>query len=278
MGVVFESNRCRIIRFNRIMKFALIDGDRREAAPGLTGACPIDSHPIVARCGDLRTWHWAHKGSPSCDPWWENETEWHRNWKERFPREWQEVIHQTEQGEKHIADVKTDREWIIEFQHSHIQPEERRSRDVFYKKLIWVVDGTRRKRDEKQFSNSWAQGTPIGGNPNIRRTHPGECRLLKEWSTSPSPIFLDFGEQAPLYWILSKGPDKPTYLMIFPREQFIKIHRGELPQDARAFDDLVKDIDTLITRYESQLLQTQQTSPQGFQRYLAQRNSRRRRF
>src|SRR6266705_700580 len=139
----------------RIMKFALINGERREAEPGLTGACPIHGHPMVARCGDLRTWHWAHKGSLSCDPWWENETEWHRNWKGRFPRDWQEVICQAEQGEKHIADVKTDREWVIEFQHSHIKPEERRLRDLFYKRLIWVVDGTRRKRDAMQFLKSW---------------------------------------------------------------------------------------------------------------------------
>ena len=53
-------------------------------------------------------WHWAHRGSRFCDPWWENETEWHRSWKGQFPVNWQEVVHQAETGEKHIADVKTE--------------------------------------------------------------------------------------------------------------------------------------------------------------------------
>jgi hypothetical protein len=33
------------------MKFALVDGHRREAAPGLSGTCPIDGRPMIAKCG-----------------------------------------------------------------------------------------------------------------------------------------------------------------------------------------------------------------------------------
>ena len=51
------------------------------------------------------------KGRRFCDPWWENETEWHRAWKDQFPADWQEIVHHAEDGEKHIADVKTDR-WL----------------------------------------------------------------------------------------------------------------------------------------------------------------------
>ena len=112
------------------MKFALVNDQRHEAAPGLSGRCMSCDQAMVAKCGNVKVWHWAHKGRRTCDLWWENETEWHRTWKGRFPENWQEVVHKDDAGEKHIADVKTDQGWVIEFQHSHIKPEERHSRDT----------------------------------------------------------------------------------------------------------------------------------------------------
>src|SRR5687767_9065923 len=134
------------------MKFALVDERRLEAHPELSGKCPSCDAQMVPKCGEVKIWHWAHHGRRTCDHWWENETEWHRTWKGYFPVDWQEVIHQSESGEKHIADVKTDQGWAIEFQHSYLKPDERRSRDGFYQKLCWVVDGTRRLRDRMLFS------------------------------------------------------------------------------------------------------------------------------
>src|SRR6266852_5857817 len=142
------------------MKFALVNGQRQEAQPNLLGKCPTCDHPMVAKCGEVKIWHWAHQGRHFCDPWWENETEWHRGWKGQFPVDWQEIVHYAEDRERHIADVKTDRGWILEFQHSYITPEERRSREAFYPKLVWVVDGTRRKRDRNQFVKAFEEGTP----------------------------------------------------------------------------------------------------------------------
>src|SRR5579872_4564917 len=103
-------------------KFALVEGQRQEAQPGLTGKCQFCEKPMVAKCGKTRIKHWAHIGKRTCDLWWENETEWHRAWKGHFPAEWQEIVHQAQNGEKHIADVKTDLGWVLEFQHSYIKP------------------------------------------------------------------------------------------------------------------------------------------------------------
>lgn len=137
------------------MKFGFVDGQKVEATKGAKGLCPCCNSELIAKCGDIKGHHWAHKGKRHCDPWWENETDWHRFWKNEFPIEWQEIVHIDEKtGEKHIADVKTETDWIIEFQHSRIEPEERKSRNAFYKKLVWVVDGTRRKTDIKQFGKS----------------------------------------------------------------------------------------------------------------------------
>lgn len=235
------------------MKFALVNGQRQEAQPDLSGQCPVCGQPMVAKCGEVRMWHWAHRGRRFCDPWWENETEWHRAWKGQFPVNWQEVVHQAENGEKHIADVKTDHGWVIEFQHSYIKPAERQSRDAFYPKIAWVVDGTRRKRDRAQFLNAWKEGSSVGANSPVRRVFSDECTLLREWAGSHAPVFFDFGEEQVLWWLLSKSSDWSVYIAPFPRSAFIEIHRGTATQEVRAFDEFVQDIDKLVADYESNL-------------------------
>ena len=181
------------------MKFALIDGQRQEAKPNLSGKCPACGQAMIAKCGTVRVNHWAHKTTVLCDQWGEHETEWHRNWKDQFPTHWQEFVYRADNGETHIADVRTDHGWVIEFQHSYIKPEERLSRDVFYKKLVWVVDGTRRKTDAHRFRKALVASSPVGGSPSIRRVSTDEGGLLREWSVSPAPIFFDFGS-GPTLW------------------------------------------------------------------------------
>ena len=43
---------------------------------------------------------------------------------------------------KHIADIKTDSGLVIELQHSSMSLEEMQSRENFYKKMIWIIDGS----------------------------------------------------------------------------------------------------------------------------------------
>ena len=123
------------------MKYALSNEGRIEATPKANGICQCCESDLIAKCGTQKIWHWAHKGKRNCDHWWENETQWHRDWKDYFPKEWQEVVHLSEDGEKHIADVKTPNGLVIEFQHSAISAEEKLSRETFYKNMIWVVMG-----------------------------------------------------------------------------------------------------------------------------------------
>jgi hypothetical protein len=234
------------------MKFALVNGERQEAQPNLLGECPGCGRPMVARCGEVRVPHWAHKGHRLCDPWRENETEWHRAWKDQFPADWQEIVHDAEDGERHIADVKTDRGWVIEFRHSYLKPEERRARDAFYRKLIWVVDGTRRKRDRAQLLNAWQEGVPIGANSLVRRGFSDDCALLREWAGSNAPIFFDLGELQVLWWLFARSTDGSTYIAPYSRARFIESHRGGAMEIAREFDEFVNDIPKLVADYESQ--------------------------
>jgi competence protein CoiA len=262
------------------MKFALVKGQRQEAQPNFLGECPACGRPMIAKCGEVRIRHWAHHGRRTCDPWWENETEWHRAWKGQFPVTWQEVVDTAKSGEKHIADVKTDHGWVIEFQHSYIKPEERRARDTFYRKLVWVVDGARRKRDAEQFRKALEASTPVGRSPHIRRVRPDECGLLREWSGSPAPIFFDFGNGPTLWWLLARRPDEPMYVAPFSRAEFIAIHHGKGPEGARDFDDFARTTDELVAQYnahlQSQAFQRTPLQPTGFQQYFARRKVRRR--
>ncbi len=263
------------------MKYALVNGKRLEAQPDSSGKCPVCNYSVVAKCGKVRIWHWAHRSKRQCDTWWENETEWHRAWKNQFPADWQEIVHKTESGEKHVADVKTNQGHVIEFQHSHIKLEERQSREKAYRKLVWVVDGMRRKRDLESFYQAWERGRPVGGNASIRRIVFGKHALLQEWAESRVPVFLDFGMKN-LCWVLSSLQGREGYVMLFSRDEFIQIHRGGATEKVSEFEEFVKDIHKLVSDYESHLrameLRRQAQPLPSFQQYLNRKAKRNRRF
>ena len=83
------------------MQHALVNGVKREAKPKSQGACICCGNEMIAKCGIKMIWHWAHKSKNDCDTWRENETPWHRDWKNLFPVESQEVLCFSEQ-EKNI--------------------------------------------------------------------------------------------------------------------------------------------------------------------------------
>jgi competence protein CoiA len=235
------------------MKYALINNQRQEAKPGLSAKCPGCEAPMVAKCGEVKIWHWSHLGKLKCDLQWENETEWHRNWKGLFPEHWQEVFHQDEKGNKHIADVKTDQGWVLEFQHSSLKPEERRSRNNFYPKLAWVVDGTRRKKDQKQFMDTLRKGRKVVPNMNVFYISPDENTLLTEWADSNAPVFIDFGPGPSLWWFLPKSPNgKREFVGAYSRVEFVNIHLGG-PTQAQDFEAFLKDFNGLVAKYYSRL-------------------------
>ena len=74
------------------------------------------------------------------------ETPWHRDWKEAFPAAYREVsFSNSSVGELHRADVHTPCGTTIEFQNSPITLEELESREAYYPKLVWVLNGKKFK-------------------------------------------------------------------------------------------------------------------------------------
>jgi len=186
------------------VKYAIIDGIKTEAYKGAKGICPICSSELMAKCGEFKMNHWAHKSNRDCDPWWEPETEWHRSWKNNFPVEWQEFSFIDEQnGEKHRADIHTDDKLVIEFQYSSLNPNERRAREKFYKNMVWVINGTRLIRDVPRF----LKGKSDFRNTEMHNIFLTETLFLDEcfpsaWIESSVPVIFDFLGPEPL--------DKPT--------------------------------------------------------------------
>ena len=228
------------------MKFALLNYGRIEASKGAKGVCPCCGSELIAKCGEIVINHWAHK--KKCDDhWWENETEWHRNWKNKFPKEWQEVIQKDESSERHIADVKTPDDCVIEFQHSAIKPEERRSRNNFYNKnsqLIWVVDCKRRKTDVKQFTNELSKSFNTSS-PEILEVYE-DSRLLKEWKNNDSYVFLDFGDteiSGSSFWCMFPiAYDGVAFIMPISRSKFTDYLNNNNTFEKMFSQDIVKTL------------------------------------
>jgi hypothetical protein len=129
------------------MKFAFVDNIRTEASSKALGICPLCNAAMRGYAGPLRIKHWKHISKLDCDGWFEPETAWHREWKNKFPVEWQETIID-KNSTKHIADVyNPNKDLVIEFQNSSISIEELDRRELFYDKMIWVVNTIPFKKD-----------------------------------------------------------------------------------------------------------------------------------
>lgn len=190
------------------MKYAIVNGIKKEATKGLKGICPICGKELIAKCGNFKVNHWAHKVKDACDNWWENETLWHRKWKNYFPIEMQEkVMFDETKKEKHIADICTNHNLIIEFQHSSIKYEEKISRELFYKNLIWVVDGTRLKSDYQRFVSG--KYNLLCNNNDFAILSCNSSVLPCSWEKNNVPVCFDFsGCDDPRYYIYCFLPYK----------------------------------------------------------------------
>jgi competence protein CoiA len=218
-------------RGNLRMKYAIVNSERGEAVRGLKGTCPICEVPVTPRCGRFRVPHWSHPPG-IVDHHWEPETEWHRRWKDFFPKECQEVCHRAENGERHLADVKTAHGQVLEFQHSAISEEERSSREAIYQPMCWVVNGLRLKNDRQKFFEVLRLGLVVQENPLTFVVPTASCLLLRKWENSQRLVVFDFGEieestdplhfGAPVLWTSRPGRQKgETLLMPIYRARFL---------------------------------------------------------
>ena len=114
-------------------------GTKMEALKGRRAFCPYCKGEVIAKCGEIKKWHWSHTLEAKCDSWAEPETDWHLYWKSLVPKENAEVVISND-GITHRADILTDDGCVVELQHSPLLLEDLRNRESFYCKMIWLFD------------------------------------------------------------------------------------------------------------------------------------------
>lgn len=167
--------------------------------------CSLCNKEVIAKCGEIKIWHWAHKSNIDCDDWFEPESEWHLNWKDEFPKECQEVTikkcvsdycneekythnHNGEdhgdcmdcEEKIHRADIKINNQ-VIELQNSPLSSDKIIEREEFYGNMIWLLNGKKlckgiRMKREKEVIN-------------FRWYHPP-----KSWWFAKKIIYIDFSD------------------------------------------------------------------------------------
>lgn len=230
------------------MLFANINGIKSLASPKSKAVCDFCGKSVIAKCGKIKTWHWAHKSIDACDTWYEPETEWHLNWKLVFGKEYSEVI-LIKDGEKHIADIKTNNGYVIEVQNSKLPIEKMEARERFYgRKMFWVINGIKFKDNFKIFTpgalhdNLYDEYSPEleyfskmhGFTLNYRPTQETIIDLLFDWKYSHSvwrasnrKIYIDFGTDK-LYLITSFMGNSKGKVIEISKNEFVKTHGGNL--------------------------------------------------
>ena len=144
--------------------------ERFEAAPKGRGFCPQCGEEVIAKCGQINIWHWAHRNNFDCVS--ETETKWHREWKELFPESMREVsVH------GHRADVKTPRK-VIEFQNSSLSVDDIWDREEEYGDMVWVINGVEFRE------NFILRDKPYGY--SFRWKRPRQV-----WFNASQPIYID---------------------------------------------------------------------------------------
>lgn len=127
------------------------NGNRIRPSKGKLGFCQLCQEKVRAYCGEINIDHWRHIEKNKCDSWNDGETEWHREWKNQFPSDWQEVIIE-KNFERHIADIKTPKNLVLELQNSSISSATIRIRESFYGNMIWLVNANNFKDNFKPLS------------------------------------------------------------------------------------------------------------------------------
>lgn len=154
-----------------MLRFANVDGEKRLPFPKGRGSCPCCGGQLIAKCGQIKTHHWAHESRDDCDTWSEPLGQWHLWWQNLVRPEFVEVAKGV-----HRADVVGNRGVVVELQHSPISTEDIAAREQHYGDMVWLIDATHRFDYTKSGSRAFFT--------------LGQTKHLDLCS---KPVFLDFG-------------------------------------------------------------------------------------
>ncbi len=223
------------------MIWAIVENEKIEAKPGTSGVCPLCEGNVFSKCGEVYVWHWAHYKDKNCDRWYEPETFWHHHWKMTFGKENAEVVIKTN-SKRHIADILTKENLVIELQNSPIQKPIIRQREDFYgERMLWLINGEKFKKnlivkdyweDQDYRELKFYPRTPpnwVRSSPEIKKGINGEFFKWKHprrsWEAVQRHVFIDFGEDS-LFWVIEGMGTSQIRGTYVSKEKFIKKYGG----------------------------------------------------
>jgi hypothetical protein len=124
---------------------ALMSGEYAYATAGGRGTCGDCSEPVLAKCGEIVRHHWAHQPGSECVWAGAPETEWHASWK----FECTDPARVEVTRGNHRADAISPSGYVLEFQHSQIDPADVKARERHWRRGAWVADGIEHYADER---------------------------------------------------------------------------------------------------------------------------------
>lgn len=182
----------------------------------------------------LRVPHFRHKRRGRCGcP--DGETDWHLEWKSHFDRIEENMGVDPVTGENNRADAVVGKDFVIEFQHSHISEEEQLNRERFYGSkggMVWVVDasGTRNvqrlERAIRQMEMVHSSlNEPFNEGHYVTALFPDEA-LPKLWMYRSVGVILDYGHDRELLYVLpsrrEEGNESAVLCRWFKRNEVIE--------------------------------------------------------
>ena len=141
------------------MLYAIKNEERILASPKNKAECLLCHKPMIAKCGDINIWHWAHESMIDCDNFSEGETKWHLDWKNKFNKDDVEknII---KNNVCHRADIFI-KNTVVELQNSTISTEDIYKREIFYGNMIWIfnaekfINNFQLRQKDSYFSFRW---------------------------------------------------------------------------------------------------------------------------
>lgn len=162
------------------------------AGSGAIGTCPWTGLPVKACVGEILQ-YWAYiGGAPKLPAGYEDESEWHGQWKATIDDTCCEVV--MGPNNEHRADILGSNNTVIEIQHSRIDIRHSKDRVDFYRahtgrRVIWVVD----------IQDIWRNTFNIDGTRDDKGNFLVKWRNIREWlwdlaGDTDTNCFLEFNQ------------------------------------------------------------------------------------
>lgn len=237
-------------------RISVINGDGSKNTKAF---CPCCGKPMVAKAGEIRRPHWAHVKAERCDEWWEQESDWHIDWRKRFldadktsvKVDIEHVLDKN--GEKHFSDVRIDDRLSLILRRARLDPKAVNERISFFGDLIWMVQGnvSEYHKLERQIDNR--ELSEVEGLPNCYICERAVDGFCGRWIYSQSIVVFDFrlasSNEDEKLWIVIPGKGWTRNVVCLSIEQFL----DRLLKRGRLFEKSVEDVNSVFASRKAAL-------------------------